>query len=105
MPLRWHVNLPGPVAYSRPIRKRRGKKPGLLTSVLVWFIVKPLELIFRGGSAVLRASAKPKTQPVYTAYKGAFAPPATAPGWYHGDYGWFYWNGQTWYDLDGRTVF
>jgi len=54
MSFRWHVNLPGPVAYSKPI-KRRGKRPGLLTSVLVWFIVKPFEFMFRGLAKLARS--------------------------------------------------
>jgi len=61
MPFRWHVDLPGPVAYSRPIR-RKGKKPGTLTSVLVWFIVKPLELMIRGLTTLFTVRSRTNTE-------------------------------------------
>lgn len=94
MPFHWHVKLPGPVAYSRPIR-RKGKKPGPLTSVLVWFIVKPFELMFRGLAKLFAVRARSNTEQAR----------ALPHGWYQSSGGWIYWNGQTWYDLDGRTIF
>jgi len=113
MPLRWHVNLPGPVAYSRPLRKSR-KKSGPLTAVVTWFIVKPLELIFRGGAHVL-GSKRTRSAPGWTtrpvspvqpvATRGYFAPPATQPGWYDTAWGPLYWNGSNWYAQDGRAIF
>ena len=94
MPFRWHVDLPGPVAYSRPIR-RKGKKPGTLTSVLVWFIVKPLELMIRGLTTLFTVRSRTNTEQL----------PALPVGWYQTAGQWAYWNGQSWYDLDGRTIF
>jgi hypothetical protein len=82
------------VAYSRPIR-RKGKKPGPLTSVLVWFIVKPLELIFRGLAKLFTVRSRSNTEQARS----------LPHGWYQSPGGWIYWSGQTWYDLDGRAIF
>jgi len=100
MPLRWHVNLPGPVAYSRPIR-RKGKKPGPLTSVLVWFIVKPLELTFRGGAHVAGQMRSRNVQH----WTSAPVTPVLQPGWYDTSGGPIYWNGSAWYGPDGQSIF
>jgi hypothetical protein len=94
MPLRWHVDLPGPVAYSRPIR-RRGKKPGCLVSVLVWFIVKPLGLTVRGLAALFQIRRKPTVE-----QRMPFGP----PGLYHPSRGPMFWNGVHWLDRDGRVI-
>lgn len=101
MPLRWHVNLPGPVAYSRPIRKNRGRS-GPLTSLLVWFIVKPLELIFKGVAKLFTVRSRSNTeQPVAQS-----AIPSTSfwprPGWYWTQYGYLWFNGVAWVRPDGR---
>lgn len=105
MPLHWHVNA-GPVAYSRPIRKKR-RKLGPLTAVVTWFIVKPLELIVRGSIAFASGLKRPHSvapaQPVAT--RGYFAPPASQPGWYDTAWGPLYWNGANWYAQDGRPIF
>lgn len=103
MPLHWHVNLPGPVAYSRPMRKKR-RKSGPLTTLLVWFIVKPLELLARGGAAAVRRSVTTEHR-TETAIKGYFAPPASRPGWYDSAWGPLYWSGTNWYAPDGRPMF
>lgn len=107
MPLHWHVNA-GPVAYSRPMRKKHGKS-GPLTSLVTWFIVKPLEWTVRGTVYAFTA-AKPRkpyradfTQPVAT--RGQFAPPASRPGWYDTAWGPLYWNGSNWFAPDGRPIF
>jgi hypothetical protein len=99
MPLRWHVNLPGPVAYSRPIR-RKGKKPGPLTALLVWVVVKPLEAIATQLVSMARQPAKtgrtqPKDLPAH------YMP----PGWYNSVHGPLYFSGTNWYDLDGQPLF
>lgn len=105
MPLHWHVNA-GPVAYSRPMRKKR-RKSGPLTALIVWFTVKPLELIVRGTLAAVRGTRRPKSvapaAPVAT--MGYFAPPASQPGWYDTAWGPLYWNGSNWYAQDGRPIF
>lgn len=96
MPLRWHVNLPGPVVYSRPMRKKRAGS-GPLTTVLVWFIVKPLELIFKGMAKLFRIRPRPKVaQP---------APYNGVPGWYNTVHGPLYFSGANWYAPDGRAIF
>jgi len=103
MPFRWHIHLPGPVAYSRPIR-RKGKKPGSLVSVLIWFTVKPLELLVRGLARPHNVRRSVMTEhPVPT--HGWFSPPATRPGWYDTAWGPLYFSGSNWYGLDGRPMF
>jgi hypothetical protein len=96
MPLRWHVNLPGPVAYSRPMRKSR-KKSGPLTALVVWFIVKPLELMFRGMAKLFTVRSRSNT--------GQPAPVYTPVGWYNTVHGPLYFNGSNWYAQDGRPMF
>lgn len=96
MPFRWHVNLPGPVAYSRPMRKKR-KGSGPLTSVLVWFIVEPLKLIFKGLAACFRF--RPKQAPVPRSYYRQ----TQAVGWYSTQYGPLWFNGVAWIRPDGRA--
>lgn len=92
MPLRWHVNLPGPVAYSKPVR-RRGKKPGCLTTVLIWFTVKPLELMVRGTAKLFAVRSRSNT-----------GQPLPFPeGWHHTPYGPLWWNGTHWMRPDGRV--
>ena len=91
MPFRWHVNLPGPVAYSRPIR-RKGKKPGPLTSVLVWFIVKPFELMFLGLAKLFRTRVD----------LARHAQTHANMGWYNTQYGPLWFNGRVWVRPDGR---
>lgn len=104
MPLRWHVDLPGPLAYSRPVRRKH--KHGLM-SLVIWFTVKPLELIAKGVVAGLRSGSKPKVQPftpmTKAPIKGHFAP--VDPGWYETAYGPLYWNGLRWFWPDGRAAF
>lgn len=105
MPLNYHVNLPGPVSYTRPVRKKR-KGSGPLTTLMVWFIVKPLELIARGTAAAFRATRKPEVRPsAPVATRGYFAPPVSQPGWYDTAWGPLYWNGRNWYAQDGRAIF
>lgn len=94
MPLRWHVHLPGPVAYSRPMRKKR-QGSGPLTTVLIWFIVKPLELIFKGLVKLIPDSRERSGQP-------AFPPPV---GWHNTAYGPLWWNGTRWVYPDGQIAF
>lgn len=96
MPLNWHVNLPGPVAYSRPIRKSR-KKSGPLTAMVVWFIVKPLEWTVRGTVALFRGLGRPHT------VQRSVAPVSFPEGWYHTPYGPLWWNGAHWIRPDGRV--
>jgi hypothetical protein len=91
----------GPVHVSR----RVGGK-GILTRVLVWWIVKPLELLVRGlaRTHIVRRSATPEHRtPVAT--HGWFSPPATRPGWYDSAWGPLYFSGSNWYGLDGRPMF
>lgn len=95
MPFRWHIHLPGPVAYSRPMRNR--KSPGLLTSILIWFIVKPLELLVTGLAKLFAVRSRP-----YTEHP---APLFGAPGWYHTVHGPLYFSGTNWYAPDGRPLF
>lgn len=95
MPLHWHVDLPGPLAYSKPVR-RRGKKPGCLTAVLVWFIVKPLELMFRGLAKLFAVRSRQNTE-----QRIVFNP----PGWYNTNWGPLYFSGTNWYDREGRAIF
>lgn len=97
MPLRWHAHLPGPIAYSRPLRKKR-RGSGPLTSVLVWFIVKPLELIFKGLASLFRSK-----QPVVPTAARTSSWPML--GWYCTQYGPMYWNGAHWFWPDGRAAF
>lgn len=87
----------GPVHVSR--RAGGGKKP--LTSVLVWFIVKPLELIFKGLGAVVR-SRKNIKQPVSSAPQYWNF---TALGWHNTVHGPLYFDGANWYTQDGRPLF
>lgn len=99
----------GPVHVSRRVGGK--KKTGPLTAITVWFIVKPLELIFRGGAHVLgkkRTRSAPgwTTRPVSPVpTRGYFAPPAAQPGWYDTAWGPLYWNGRNWYAQDGRAIF
>jgi len=102
MSLHWHVPLPGPVSYSRPVRKR--KKTGGLTGLLVWFIVTPFKLLAKGLG--LAAKSRPRT-PV-----GAPRIPAgvnaqiwPAPGWYWwGEHGYVFFDGRRWtHDFQGRV--
>lgn len=100
MPFRWHVNLPGPVAYSRPMR-RRGKKPNGLIGLLIWFTVKPLELMIRGLAKLFGVLSLPNTRhPV--SYS---APSYRGIGWHHTQYGPLWWNGTAWIRPDGRSAF
>lgn len=102
MPLRWHVDLPGPVAYSKPIR-RRGKKPGALTRVLAWFIVKPLELTCRGLAALAAGLSRPhhvRPEPARFTLDTR-----EGIGWHHTAWGLLYWSGENWYDPEGRAIF
>lgn len=95
MPFRWHIHLPGPVAYSRPMRKRSG--PGPLTAILIWFIVKPLELLVTGLVKLFAARSRSNTEhPV---------PLFGQPGWYHTVHGPLYFSGANWYAPDGRPLF
>lgn len=105
MPLHWHVNA-GPVAYSRPMRKKR-RKSGPLTTLLVWFIVKPLELIARGTVALGSGLKRPHNvaDRGSVATHGYFAPPTSHPGWYDTAWGPLYWSGTNWYAPDGRPIF
>lgn len=94
MPLHWHVNA-GPVAYSRPMRKSR-KKAGPLTTLVLWFTVKPLELMVRGIAKLFSVRSRSNTErPVQQ----------LSVGWYLVSGVWVYWNGQTWYAQDGRPMF
>lgn len=107
MPFRWNAHLPGPIAYSRPMRKRR-KGSGPLTTLLVWFIVKPLEWALKGSVAAVKAAkvSSPRNDgsAPYTAIKGHFSP--DVPGrWYYTAYGPLYWSGTNWYDPEGRAIF
>lgn len=108
MPLNWHVNLPGPVAYSRPVRKNR-RKSGPLASLVTWFIVKPLEWTVRGTAALVGLGTRKAVQAAQrqpeTAVRGYFAPPASQPGWYDSAWGPLYWSGTNWYAQDGRPMF
>lgn len=90
----------GPVHVSR--RMGGSKKSGPLTSVLVWFIVKPLELLIRGIALPHNIPQRIKT-PVAT--RGYFAPPASRPGWYDTTWGPLYFSGSNWYGPDGRALF
>lgn len=81
----------GPVHMSR--RVGGGKKP--LTSVLVWFIVKPVELLIRGLIKMIPDARKRSGQP-------AFPPPV---GWHNTAYGPLWWNGAHWIYPDGRIAF
>lgn len=92
MPLRWHVPLPGPVAYSKPVR-RRGKKPGCLTAILVWFTVKPLELMVRGMAKLFTVRSRSNTE----------QPVRFPEGWHHTPHGPLWWNGAHWIRPDGRV--
>lgn len=96
MPLRWHVDLPGPVAYSRPMRKKR-KGSGPLTTLVVWFIVKPLELMFRGLAKLFTVRSRSNTEQP--------APVFGRPGWYDTVHGPLYFSGSNWYAPDGRPMF
>lgn len=95
MPFRWHVDLPGPVVWSRPMRKKR-RSSGPLTTLLVWFIVKPFELMFRGLAKLFAVRSRSNTE------RSVQQLPV---GWHPISGVWLYWNGQTWYDMNGRTVF
>ncbi len=90
----------GPVHVSR--RMGGSKKAGPLTSVLVWFIVKPLELLIRGLARPHNIRRQTKA-PVAT--RGYFAPPASRPGWYDTAWGPLYFSGSNWYGPDGRALF
>lgn len=94
MPFNYHVNLPGPVSYTRPVRKKR-KGSGPLTTLLVWFIVKPVELIFRGLAALFTSSKRPK----------AVKAPQFPAGWYQTPYGYRWWNGAHWVRPDGQIMY
>ncbi len=96
MPLRWHVDLPGPLAYSRPIRKSRSKS-GPLTTLVVWFIVKPLELTFRGLAALFAVRSRSNTEQPLPSYMPV--------GWYKTAHGPLYFSGTNWYDQEGRAIF
>lgn len=95
MSLRWHVPLPGPIAYSRPIRKR--KKSGGLTGILVWFIVTPFKLLAKAFQLSTSRSGRRTVQPVgpLVARPGIGWP---APGWYtRPDGRVMYWDGGGWW--------
>ena len=97
MPLHWHVNLPGPVGYSRPLRKKR-KGSGPLTTLLVWFTVMPMKLMLKGLAKTPKLAAG-------LARPHNLAPqlPAYMPvGWYQTQYGPLWFNGRVWVRPDGR---
>jgi len=73
------------------MRKSRTKS-GPLTTLVVWFIVKPLELMVRGLTSLLTVR---RGQP-------AFPPPV---GWHNTAYGPMYWDGARWIWPDGRVAF
>lgn len=82
-------------------KKRSGSGP--LTTVLVWLIVKPLELMFKGLVALLSFRSRSNTE-----HPGSNASQYwsfTALGWHNTVHGPLYFDGVNWYAPDGRPLF
>lgn len=81
----------GPVHVSR----RVGGGKSAFGKLLALFIVKPLELLFKGIVALCGVRSRKNTEQAVPAYM--------PPGWYNTAYGPLYFNGVAWLRPDGRA--